>query len=335
MKHEIQPLLEVTDLQVKIVSNKKRPLFPVRGVSFSIHRGECLCLVGESGCGKSITAFSIMRLLPNPPFPDPSGQILFHDHNQSGSKTTLDLLSLQDHEIRLIRGNKISMIFQEPMTALNPVFKVGEQIAEAIMAHYGGTPSQYREQVVDLLRRVGVPQPEIKMDHYPHQLSGGLRQRVMIAMALACSPALLIADEPTTALDVTIQAQILDLLNHLRAEEDLGLLLITHNLGVVARIAQNVLVMYAGTIVEKAPVRELFSSPLHPYTQGLLASVPYTPSGIPESLSFIPGQVPPLDKIPSGCPFRNRCDRATFQCKEELPHLKELAPGHLAACHMI
>ncbi len=286
--------------------------------------------MGESGCGKSITAFSIMGLLPSPPFNPPKGRILFH---ADPARPPLDLLSLPDEKLRRIRGRRIGMVFQEPMTALNPVFKVGDQIAEAICAHFGGRLSDYTDRVMELMKAVGIPEPEVKMHHYPHQLSGGLRQRVMIAMALACRPDLLIADEPTTALDVTIQAQILDLLDELRQENDLGLLLITHNLGVVARIARRVLVMYAGIIVEEAGVDELFGHPLHPYTKGLLSSVPYSPEGIPTRLSFIPGQVPPLDAIPSGCPFRNRCERADAICASALPELKEMADGHLAACH--
>ena len=316
-------LLEIRDLHV-LIKNKPRPLQPVRGVSFSVRTSERVCLVGESGCGKSITAFSILRLLPADKFIIPKGNIMFKGK---------DLLKCSSEEIRRIRGNGIGMVFQEPMTALNPVLTVGFQIAEAIYIHKKQSGADIRREVLALMSRVGIPEPELTYYQYPHQLSGGLRQRVMIAMALSCGPEFLIADEPTTALDVTIQAQILDLLYELASRMALGLMLITHNLGVVARIARKVLVMYAGKIVEEGPVDLIFDSPLHPYTLGLLESVPYGEKVHGRRLASIPGTVPALTSIPPGCAFRERCSRAETLCRERQPDLRVVDAGRKVACH--
>ncbi len=318
-------LLYIRDLHV-LIRNKPRPLHPVRGVSFSVQASERVCLVGESGCGKSITAFSILRLLPEEKFQVPKGEIRFRGKN---------LLDFALEDIRKVRGNRIGMVFQEPMTALNPVLSVGFQISEAIHVHRRLPEAETRRQVLDLMAGVGIPDPELIYHQYPHQLSGGLRQRAMIAMALSCGPDLLIADEPTTALDVTIQAQILDLLADLASRMELGLLLITHNLGVVARIAQKVLVMYAGRIVEEGPANLLFDDPLHPYTRGLLDSVPYGERVRGRRLVSIPGSVPPLTKIPSGCAFRERCPQAMDICGRAQPELKVIRAMRKAACHLL
>ena len=318
-------LLDIRDLNV-LIKNKPRPLHPVRGVSFSVGASERVCLVGESGCGKSITAFSILRLLPRDKFMVPEGQIMFKGQ---------DLLGLSSEEIRKIRGSRIGMVFQEPMTALNPVLSVGFQIAEAIYVHRKEPEVAVRKRVLNLMKDVGIPDPELTYLQYPHQLSGGLRQRAMIAMALSCGPDLLIADEPTTALDVTIQAQILDLLADLTSKMTLGLLLITHNLGVVARIAQKVLVMYAGKIVEESPVDMIFDEPLHPYTRGLLESVPYGEKVAARRLASIPGSVPPLTSIPSGCAFRDRCPSAKEICTRIQPELRTITGARKAACHLL
>jgi oligopeptide/dipeptide ABC transporter ATP-binding protein len=317
-------LLSVKGLEVEISTNKG-PVFPVRDVSFSVKKGENVCLVGESGCGKSVTALSLLGLLSSPPFNLRSGKIVFEG---------VDLMDLTPGQLCSIRGKKIAMIFQEPMTALNPVFTIGDQISEAIKIHIKLSKRQVRERVIELLRQVGMPAPEERITTYPHQLSGGLRQRAMIAMSLACQPELLIADEPTTALDVTIQAQILELLNRLREQHDLGLLLITHNLGVVAQIAHRVIIMYAGKIVEEALIDDLFDNPLHPYTKGLLDSVPY---GIPSDskrLISIPGTVPALDSIPSGCAFQDRCPRAMDICKKIEPEDLRLENNRRVSCHL-
>jgi len=317
-------LLSVKGLEVEISTNKG-PVFPVRDVSFSVKKGENVCLVGESGCGKSVTALSLLGLLSSPPFNLRSGKIVFEG---------VDLMDLTPGQLCSIRGKKIAMIFQEPMTALNPVFTIGDQISEAITIHIKLSKRQVRERVIELLRQVGMPAPEERITTYPHQLSGGLRQRAMIAMSLACQPELLIADEPTTALDVTIQAQILELLNRLREQHDLGLLFITHNLGVVAQIAHRVIIMYAGKIVEEALIDDLFDNPLHPYTKGLLDSVPY---GIPSDskrLISIPGTVPALDSIPSGCAFQDRCPRAMDICKKIEPEDLRLENNRRVSCHL-
>ena len=297
----------------------------VDGVSFSIKKGETLGLVGESGCGKSVTALSVMRLISQPGRVA-DGRISFDGVN---------LLDLPENEMRQVRGNKISMIFQEPMTSLNPVFTVGNQIIEAIILHQKKSKSEAREQTIEMLRKVKIPSPETRVDEYPHQLSGGMRQRVMIAMALSCNPKLLIADEPTTALDVTVQAQILDLLKDLQKEFGMSILIITHNLGVVADIADNVAVMYASKIVEYSSAKEIFGSPKHPYTGGLFKSVPRLGASKLEKLSVIPGVVPNPTRFPSGCKFHPRCPVAEARCKDIEPTLKEIAPGHLASCLLL
>jgi peptide/nickel transport system ATP-binding protein len=298
----------------------------VDDVSFSVRRGETLAIVGESGCGKSVTALSVMRLVLDPP-----GRIV-------GGSVTLegtDLLSLDESEMRAIRGNRISMIFQEPMTSLNPVMRIGDQIIEAVRLHRPMSRKEATAKAVEMLRLVRIPEAERRAQEYPHQLSGGMRQRAMIAMALACRPALLIADEPTTALDVTIQAQILALILELQKELGMGLVLITHDLGVVAQTAQRVIVMYAGRKVEEADVETLFASPRHPYTRGLMASIPSLPSlstNADARLVEIPGMVPSLTNLPKGCAFAPRCELAMARCREEYPPLQAWGENHLAAC---
>src|SRR6201993_3847120 len=298
----------------------------VDGVSFNVEQGETLALVGESGCGKSVTANSILRLIPEPPGKI-AGAIRFQG---------TDLLKLSDRAMRDIRGNDISMIFQEPMTSLNPVLTVGRQLGETLRLHQGLNKRAAEARAVEMLALVGIPEPRRRVREYPHQMSGGMRQRVMIAMALACNPKLLIADEPTTALDVTIQAQILELMADLKRKVGAAIVLITHDLGVVAEVAERVMVMYAGRKVEEAPVGKLFRSPRHPYTQGLLGAVPKLGSsltGIATKLAEIPGVVPSLkDRIP-GCVFASRCLLATELCRELAPALETKAPGHVAACH--
>jgi peptide/nickel transport system ATP-binding protein len=298
----------------------------VDDVSFNVRRGETLAIVGESGCGKSVSALSIMRLVPNPP-----GKIV-------GGTVTLegtDLLALEEEKMRDIRGNRMSMIFQEPMTSLNPVMRIGEQITEAVRLHQKLTARQAMARAVEMLRLVRIPEPERRAREYPHQLSGGMRQRAMIAMALACRPALLIADEPTTALDVTIQAQILALIVELQKELGTGLILITHDLGVVAQTAQRVIVMYAGKKVEEASVDDLFADPRHPYTRGLMASIPALPApGVKAEtrLTEIPGMVPSLTSLPQGCAFAPRCALAIERCRQEYPPLEDFGGQHRAAC---
>ena len=295
----------------------------MRNINLQIGAGETLAIVGESGCGKSVTALSTMRLIPSPPGIYASGTI--HFQNQS-------ILTLSEKEIEGIRGNDISMIFQEPMTSLNPIFTVGDQIAEAIMLHQNKNASEARELALSALKKVAIPSPENRIDQYPHELSGGMKQRVMIAMAIACNPALLIADEPTTALDVTIQAQILELLTEIREKNQMAILLITHNLGIVAEFADRVVVMYAGEIVEEAPVEILFATPAHPYTQGLLNSLP---SDDPEKkLMAIPGTVPHPADLPQGCAFHPRCKDALPICRESLPPPVAVAGNtkHMSAC---
>lgn len=296
----------------------------VDGVSFSIRRGETLALVGESGCGKSITSLSIMQLVPSPPGYVEGGEVWF--------KGT-DLLDLTPEEMREVRGGQIAMIFQEPLTSLNPVFTIGNQIIEALDLHRPGSRRELRLRAVDALRRVGLPDPEQRLDNYPHQLSGGQRQRVMIAMALACEPELLIADEPTTALDVTIQAQILRLLKQLQQDTGMALMLITHDLGVVNQVADQVAVMYAGQVVERASRRDLFRNPQHPYTKGLLASLPgRTRRG--QNLAAIPGIVPRATEWPTGCRFRTRCGFVFEPCPLAVPALMETAEHHSARCYL-
>lgn len=298
----------------------------VDGVSFDVYKGKSLGIVGESGSGKSTLALSIMRLIDPPAGQIAQGEILLQGR---------DLLQLSVRAMQGVRGSQISIIFQEPMTSLNPVFTVGNQIRETLLLHQAITPKEAQDRCIELLALVGIAAPEKRVHEYPHQLSGGMRQRVMIAMALACQPAVLIADEPTTALDVTIQAQILDLLKKLQTEQDMGIILITHDLGVVAEMCDEVAVMYCGKIVEQADVYTLFSRPAHPYTQGLLASIPsLAPSQIDltqRRLATIPGVVPPLSRLPMGCNFQDRCPRADEACKSD-PVLAEVAPQHLAAC---
>ena len=298
----------------------------VDGVSFSVEAGETLAVVGESGCGKSVTAMSVLRLIPEPPGRI-AGSIRFQGRN---------LLELSDREMRQIRGNDISMIFQEPMTSLNPVLTVGRQIGETLRLHQGLSKQQAEAKAVEMLTLVGIPEPGRRVREYPHQLSGGMRQRVMIAIALACNPKLLIADEPTTALDVTIQAQILDLMRDLKHRVGAAIILITHDLGVVAEVAERVVVMYAGRKVEEASVTALFRSPRHPYTQGLLGSVPKLGSsltGEETRLAEIPGLVPSLKQRIEGCVFAGRCPKVTDLCRRIAPALEAKAPAHLAACH--
>ncbi|MBI3077836.1 MAG: ABC transporter ATP-binding protein [Deltaproteobacteria bacterium] len=296
----------------------------VDGVSVSLDEGDTLGLVGESGCGKTMTALSILRLVPSPPGRIVGGRISFDGR---------DLLNLPEPAMRKIRGNEISMIFQEPMTSLNPVFRVGDQIAEAVRLHQKVGKRAAWDRTVEMLQKVGIPAPERRAREYPHQLSGGMRQRVMIAMALSCNPRLMIADEPTTALDVTIQAQILDLIERLKDEIGMSVILITHNLGIVAETARHVAVMYAGKIVEYADVQALFGNPQHPYTIGLLRSLPRRgASARRERLEVIPGLVPSLQALPPGCKFNPRCKEVIAQCREEEPELKPIEPGHLVRC---
>ena len=298
----------------------------VDGVSFEVRESETLALVGESGCGKSVTALSILRLIPEPP-----GKIAGAIRLQGR-----DLLRLSDRAMRDIRGNDISMIFQEPMTSLNPVLTIGRQLGETLRLHHGISRKAAERRALEMLDLVGIPEPRRRLADYPHRLSGGMRQRVMIAIALACDPKLLIADEPTTALDVTIQAQILDLMKDLKRRMDAAIVLITHDLGVVAEVAERVMVMYAGRKVEEAPVRELFRTPRHPYTQGLLGAVPKLGSslgGAVARLAEIPGVVPSLKQRIAGCVFAGRCAFATDLCRQVAPALEAKAPNHLAACH--
>jgi peptide/nickel transport system ATP-binding protein len=321
-KAAVSPLLEIKNLQVHFHLPAGR-LRAVGGVNLTLAPGETLGLVGESGCGKTVTAMSILRLIPAPPA-ELTGEIVF---------AGLDLLRLPEARLRDIRGDRIAMVFQEPMTALNPVFTIGEQVAEVLRQHRGLSHREALREATRALTRVGLPDPARRLPQYPHQLSGGLRQRVLIAMALACDPELLIADEPTTALDVTIQAQILALLKSLKDELGLAVLFITHNLGIVAQTADRVAVMYAGLIVEEAATRELFRNPGHPYTRGLLSSVPkldfHNPPGA--SLAAIAGQIPDLSEPPAGCLFKERCPQAMPHCTDP-PPWQEVAPGHRVRC---
>ena len=314
-------LLEIRDLRTTFAT-AAGAAHAVDGVSLSLDAGRTVGLVGESGCGKTITALSIIRLVP-PPGHIAAGAIEFAGR---------DLLQLPERAMRAVRGAEIAMIFQEPTTSLNPVFTIGDQIAEAIRLHREVSRSAARKQTIEMLRTVEIPEPERRVDAYPHQLSGGMRQRVMIAMALSCRPKLLIADEPTTALDVTIQAQILDLLGALQRRFGMALLLVTHDLGVVAERADEVAIMYAGRIVERGSVAEVFRAPLHPYTRGLLDSIPKVGTARQRRLDAIPGVVPDLLRLPSGCRFRDRCALAIADCAAAPPPLGEHAPGHWAAC---
>jgi oligopeptide/dipeptide ABC transporter ATP-binding protein len=319
-----RPLLEVKGLKTYFYT-EDGIVRAVDGVSFEVYPGEVLGLVGESGCGKSVTSLSIMRLISKPGRVD-EGEILLDGEN---------LLDLSEDEMMKVRGNRISMIFQQPQTALNPVFKVGDQLSEVLSVHQDLGKEAGRKRAVALLKMVGVPDPERRVDAYPHELSGGMAQRVMIAMALACVPELLIADEPTTALDVTIQAQILDLMRDLRRDMGTSVILITHDLGVVAEMAERVAVMYAGEIVEQTDVNSLFDEPLHPYTQGLIGSIPVL-GEIKDKLAVIPGSVPNLINLPPGCRFAPRCQArlkyACDICAEVKPELEEVKPGHFVRC---
>ena len=319
------PLLSIESLQVHF-RTPEGVNRAVDGVSFAIGAGETLAIVGESGCGKSVTSMSILRLLPEPPAAI-AGKIRFQGTN---------LLDLSDREMRKIRGNDISVIFQEPMTSLNPVLTVGRQIGETLRLHQGLSRAQAEERAVEMLTLVGIPEPKRRVREYPHQLSGGMRQRVMIAIALACSPKLLIADEPTTALDVTIQAQILDLMRDLKRRVGAAIMLITHDLGVVAEVADRVVVMYAGRKVEEASVVDLFRNPRHPYTRGLMGAVPRLGAaehGETGRLAEIPGMVPSLKQRIEGCVFAGRCPQVAEICRKATPALEEKGPSHLAACH--
>jgi len=315
-------LLKVKDLKTYFYGEEKISR-AVDGVNFHLDSRETLGLVGESGCGKSVTALSILRLVPEPPGKIVSGEIIFEGR---------DLLKLSEKEMRHVRGRQIAMIFQEPMTSLNPVFTVEYQIAEMFLTHTKMTKKEAREKVVELLDQVKIPAPRERAKDYPHQLSGGMRQRVMIAMALACKPKIVIADEPTTALDVTIQAQILDLFLELKTNVDMSLIMITHDLGVIAEIADRVAIMYAGEIVEEAPVKDLFSHPLHPYTIGLLKCIPRL-GETRKQLQTIGGTVPDPSEKPKGCPFHPRCFKAQKKCETDKPEMRELESGHWAACH--
>ena len=317
-------LLDVRGLRTEF-RGEGPPAVAVNDLSFTVRQGETLCIVGESGCGKSMTALSLLRLVPKP-----SGRIAAGSAVMGGR----DLLALSDAEMRAVRGGEIAMIFQEPMTSLNPVLTIGRQIAETVMVHERLPWERCMDRALAMLHQVRMPEAERRLHEYPHQLSGGMRQRVMIAMALACRPRLLLADEPTTALDVTIQAQILDLIRDLQEETGAAVILITHDLGVVAQMADRVVVMYAGRKVEEAAVDELFDAPLHPYTRGLMAAMPHL-GGVGAGrrrLTEIPGVVPALTAMPPGCPFATRCDRATGECREAMPPLGEERPRHLVAC---
>jgi oligopeptide/dipeptide ABC transporter ATP-binding protein len=318
------PELLVKNLKVSFAALKKE-LIAVRGISYQLNQGEILALVGESGCGKTVSALSILRLIQEPPGKIVSGEILF-----AGK----DLLKLKKKELQDLRGKDIAMIFQDPMTSLNPVLTIGEQIIETLLRHTSLSRKKAWEKSFRLLEQVEIPSPKQKLDQYPHQLSGGMRQRVMIAMALSCSPRILIADEPTTALDVLIQAQILSLLKKIKNDTQMSILLITHDLGVVAEVAERVMVMYAGEIVESGSVNDLFRSPLHPYTIGLMESIPTLESSQQKlsRLKEISGAVPSLSQVPFGCPFHPRCSAAETRCKTDKPKLKKISQTHSVSC---
>jgi peptide/nickel transport system ATP-binding protein len=315
------PLIEIENLRVVFHGDNGRTTHAVDLVDFSVAKGATLGLVGESGSGKSVTSLAIMGLLPKSSA-EVSGSVRFDG---------FDLLDIPDHTLRDLRGNRLAMIFQEPMTSLNPSLSIGEQIIETVMRHRGGSRAKARGRAIELLRRVHIPSPERRVDDYPHKLSGGMRQRVMIAMALACDPKLLIADEPTTALDVTLQAQILDLMRELKASSGASIILITHDLGVVAEVCDEVAVMYAGEIVERAPVEALFATPQHPYTVGLLGSIPRLDHRL-ERLATIEGMVPNMTTLPPGCRFAARCPFVADICVKAPPPLKPISPGHWSRC---
>jgi peptide/nickel transport system ATP-binding protein len=316
-----RPLLEIEDLKVVFHGDRGQVTYAVDRVDLSVRRGQTLGLVGESGCGKSVTALAIMGLLPKSAA-EVSGRVWF-DH--------ADLLDLSDRKMRDLRGDRLAMIFQEPMTSLNPAYSIGEQIIETLTRHRGLSRQQAHARAIDLLRRVKIPSPEVRVDDYPHQLSGGMRQRAMIALALACDPKLLIADEPTTALDVTIQAQILDLMRDLKASTNAAIIIITHDLGVVAEVCDEIAVMYAGEIVERAPVDVLFAGPQHPYTVGLLGSIPRLDCRVDE-LAAIDGLVPNMAALPPGCRFAPRCPFARESCTHAPPPMVSIGVGHETRC---
>jgi peptide/nickel transport system ATP-binding protein len=319
----VSPLLRVEDL-VTAFDTENGQVRAVDGVSFDVMPGRTLGIVGESGCGKTVTALSIIQLLPHPTASILGGRILFEDE---------DLASAHTERLHRIRGNRIGMIFQEPMTALNPVHRVGRQIMEALRIHKNLDDQAALTATIDMLDKVGIPSPEIRVSEYPHQLSGGMRQRVMIAMALICNPSLIIADEPTTALDVTIQAQILELLQNMQNVSDTSIIMITHDLGVIAETCDDVLVMYAGRVAEQGTVEAVFNHPRHPYTQGLLASIPRLSTPRKTKLPTIEGMVPTLQDMPAGCRFNNRCPHASQICLDAYPNLDGNAGGHRTACH--
>ncbi|MCU0553883.1 MAG: ABC transporter ATP-binding protein [Syntrophales bacterium] len=318
------PILEIENLSTHF-ETARGTVKAVDGVDLRLNEGDTLGIAGESGCGKTVLALSVMRLIPRPPGRIVSGRVLFEGQ---------DLMALTDEEMRRVRGKRISMIFQEPMTSLNPVFRIGDQIAETLRLHEGLSASEAHNRAVEMLRLVGIPAPEARAMDYPHQMSGGMRQRVMIAMALSCRPRLMLADEPTTALDVTIQAQILELIQELKREVGTSVILITHDLGVIAEAAQYAAVMYAGWVVEQGPVDAIFSTPLHPYTVGLMNSIPRIGRGQAGDgyLNVIPGTIPDLLELPSGCKFRDRCPRVMPVCVERKPELLEKTPGHTVRC---
>ncbi len=326
-------LLEIKNLQTSFFTDDGE-VKAVNRVSFPIYRGKTLGVVGESGCGKSVTALSIMRLLSHPGRVV-DGQILFNEGKPGEKNQVTDLTKISEQRMRQIRGDSISMIFQEPMTSLNPVFTIGNQISEAIMLHQNKNKAEARKHTIEMMELVKIPAAETRIDEYPHQMSGGMRQRIMIAMALACNPKLLIADEPSTALDVTIQAQILDLMRELQDKIHMSIMLITHDLGVVAELADYVAVMYASKLVEYTTAKELYANPLHPYTQGLFDSRPALGAPKGEKLNIIPGSVPNPLNFPSGCKFHNRCSKVVDECKVTEPQLRELRPGHWVACDVV
>jgi oligopeptide transport system ATP-binding protein len=315
-------LLQVNDLKTRF-HTPEGTVYAVNGVSFHLNQGETLAVVGESGCGKSVTMLSVLRLIAIPPGEIASGSAIYVGR---------DLLSMKEEELEQVRGREISMVFQDPMTSLNPVLTIGRQITETLRVHLQMNPNQANEQAVGLLEAVGIPEPKGRLGDYPHQFSGGMRQRVMIAMALACNPSLLIADEPTTALDVTIQAQIVELVVNMREQLGMAVVWITHDLGVVAGLADRVVVMYAGFIVEEASVLDLYEDPRHPYTQALLAALPRADRRRDSRLKSIPGAPPNLLVRPTHCPFAPRCEFAQERCWEENPELAPIAPGHTTAC---
>jgi len=319
----VEKLLEIKDLCTYFFT-PEGVIRAVDGISYDIAGGETVALVGESGCGKSVSALSILRLIPNPPGQIVSGEIVFEGE---------DLLCVSEQRIRSIRGDRIAMIFQEPMTSLNPVLTIGKQIGECLQVHRGMDEQAAAKETVRLLEMVGIPEAEKRLRSYPHEFSGGMRQRVMIAMALSCNPRLLIADEPTTALDVTIQAQLLEIMKNLTRDLGTALLIITHNLGVVARYADRVNVLYAGRIVEMGTAKDIYHDPLHPYTVGLMASVPRLDQSTKVKLTTLPGLPPDLGDAPPGCGFHPRCPYVFDRCREELPELMEIHPGHWVRCH--